>query len=325
MKSIRFGDKPAHQITDKSFKMDIQTLIRDKLKSDPAAGIFPRFKYLNERYIGSLKTNQYLISVNTFGVKFYLLLTTYLNNNYNIFINRKTEEMILVQLTFPEELYKANTIIEGEVVRNNLKEWLFLISDIILYQGNDIRPIFTLDKRISIIKNILKDFVYNMETNPFKLEMKEYFGLEYIENLYKNYIGTLQYRVSGFYFNCVNNYKESMMYIFPENRDDMEKKDVEKRSDSVKAPTHAHTHTRTLDKTNTQTLYAKNTKLPDIYELYIGPDTSHPRVGYACVPDMKTSQNMADRFNAIKGSNQEYVKVECQYSEKFNKWWPICK
>ncbi len=64
-----------------------------------------------------------------------------------------------------------------------------------------------------------------------KMNIKEYFSYEYLEDLYNEYMHTVPYKCSGLFFQHETN-KRGFMYIFPENRTN--KKETTTSSDKPK-------------------------------------------------------------------------------------------
>lgn len=306
MKAIRFGNKQCHQIVDNSMKSSISNHVKKILGVDIT---IKQNLYLNEKNIDLFKRNEYMVSIDTFGVKYFLLLIKYHNTNYNILIKKKTEEMFIVNFDFDNELYDKSTMFDGEFVKNTLGDWLFIVSDIVIYYDDNIRTMYSLDQRLTIIKNILKNVV-DKPDNHCKLDLKEYFSLEFLKDLYDTYIPSLSYKIGGYYFKSVKNSANDIIYIFPENRND---NNVIKKTEDIKMKVPINT----LNKNNKQSFMVHKTNLPDIYELYTEHDRSY--IGYAAIPDLKSSLKLCKMFD--KSDND--IKLECIFSEKFNKWQPI--
>jgi len=64
------------------------------------------------------------------------------------------------------------------------------------------------------------------------------------------------------------------------------------------------------------------TDCPDVYELYDGEKVMiSNKIGVALIPDIKTSKSIRE---VMKNKNvSTSVKVDCCYSEKFKKWYPV--
>ena len=77
----------------------------------------------------------------------------YINGkNYCIFINKKSGIMILAKFTFVASLFDG-TLFDGELIKNDRDEWIFMINDIIYYESQSLIT-QSLSNRIDICKSI---------------------------------------------------------------------------------------------------------------------------------------------------------------------------
>lgn len=94
------------------------------------------------------------------GNPYYMYFTRYEDVNQVMFIDKKVQpgyekpRIILIRGRFHEDLFD-NTLLEGEMVKDEQNQWIFLINDVIGYRGkyleNEIYP-----KRLSKAYDILK-------------------------------------------------------------------------------------------------------------------------------------------------------------------------
>ncbi len=318
MKSIKFGNKKVLQIISN----DMKNVIKNEIKGSSGMELTTRYyNFLNEKNVHLLKNNEYKVCINTFGHKYLLFLTKYNNKNYCIFINKKREDMIHIRFRFCDELFN-NTLFDGELIKNNDNDWVYAITDIILYKDKYVLKNMILDERQKLLKTILdKEYIKDNILDFCLIDLKEYFDLKYLDDIYKRYINSVPYKCSGIYFQHNEDYKKGFMYIFPEFRtndklivatDGKEKeieKNIEKHKESDLEP----------DKKYPFNFQIKKTDLPDIYQLfYYNNKNNLINYGYAGIPNMETSKSLVNIF-AEKGEDAEVV-VNCEYSEKFNKW-----
>lgn len=334
MKPTKFGNKKALQIVSN----DMINNIKNTIKSLSNMDIFSRYYgFLNEKNIHLLREGKYKISVNTFGYKYLLFLTKIDDKKYSIFINKKREDMIYIIFNFKDDLYN-DTLLDGELIKNNKDEWIYVINDIFLYKGENILR----DRNLSTRRNILSEIINNHfqidKMDVCKMEVKELFSIEYIEDIYQRYIKTLPYKVSGLFIQDENNFKKSFMYIFPECRtikDNAINKNNLGNLDSVNTEKKMDNNSKNEDKDKIEDKMDKideikikrkymnfqieNTEFPDIYELYCYDKNNKViKLGYASVPDIETSKFLIKIFE--KEDNKKIVK--CEFSEAFNKWIP---
>ena len=220
--STIFNNKKIPQISSSTVRSDIKKLINN-IGTFNLTGKY--YTFLNRKNINVLKELNLIASLSTFGKKYVLFMISYKNKDYNIFINKKNEEMLMVNIRFDNsensdvsQLYKG-TLFDGELVKNSKGEWIYFINDISYYQGiNIITDDFNM--RQSLIDNILKNNYKHYPNNTCIIEQKRYYGLEYIEDLVNTLIPSINYKCSGLYFKNTNNYSDNYLFIFPECRSD---------------------------------------------------------------------------------------------------------
>jgi hypothetical protein len=295
MKSIRFAKKKALLITSQN----LVNVIKKNIINNTNIDIFTKsYKLVNSKNINDLNRFNYKCTLRSYGKLYILYLIKINNQNYCLFINLKKKDIISVRVKFKDSLYNG-TLIYGELLKDNDKNWIFVTNDIYLYQGKLLNN-FNLDKRIEILKNI---FVteYNKDDNidPCTFKVKQYFEYKYLLSLKDDYSKDLNYRISGYMFNRTDLINDNYVYIYPENRNNNDNKENE--------------------------IFFKisDTKLPDVYELYCYDNNNLVKYGYASIPNIKTSKLIQKIFddNAENGD----IIVSCKYSDQFNKWIPIRK
>ena len=192
--------------------------IKQKIKQIGSFNLSSKYyTFLSKKNVNNLKESSFLVSLRSFGKNFILFVTKLNDKNYCIFINKKNESMNIVQFHFNQEIYDG-TMFDGELVKNNLNNWIFIINDIAYYKGkNIITERFT--KRQSIINNILQN-EYKNNNNNFYIIKKDFFGYEKINDLVDKYQECLNYKHSGLYFKNVDNFSDNYLFIFPECRTD---------------------------------------------------------------------------------------------------------
>ena len=122
-------------------------------------------------------------------------------------------------------------------------------------------------------------------------------------NVKESYIPSLPFTVNGYLFKCENNASYDILYIFPECRNKQkndEEKKVQKKVDDVESP-------KIVEK-NEATFLTKMTEYLDVYEIFIFDKTKgkKARIGYAGIPDIKTSVMMKEWFKTVE--DEIYVK-----------------
>lgn len=323
MKPTKFGNKKALQILSGEMINGVKNIIKNLSDMNISSRYY---SFLNEKNIHLLKEGNYKISINTFGHKYLLFLTKIDDKKYSIFINKKREDMIYIIFNFSEELYE-NTLLDGELIKNNRDEWIFVVNDLFLYKGKNTLKNMDLSKRRDLLREIVDNSFEIDKMDVCKMEIKELFGMEYMRDIYERYIKVLPYKISGLFIQDENNFRKSFMYIFPECRtikDNVEnanregKKDIQEGEKKMQKILQTQPQTQKVQKKYIN-FQIENTEYPDIYELYCYDRNNKViKFGYAGVPDIETSKFLLKIFEKESDKNI----VECEFSEMFNKWIP---
>ena len=349
MKPTTFGNKKALQILSNEIKDNIKSNIKNMSHLEISSRYY---NFLNEKNMHTLKEGDYKVSVNTFGHKYFLFLTKIDDKRYSIFINKKREDMIYIRFRFEETLYE-NTLFDGELIKNNKNEWIYVINELILYKGDNVLKTKKASERYNLVKTIFSEqFTRDDIMDVCKIDIKDTFSLDYLQDFYDVYIKSVPYKISGIYIQNENDHKKNFVYIFPECRSKDEDKNDHK-SDGCLSKISTPASPKKRGETNTSNnkvveqksepiepikesikddieqrkeptyFKVKITDLPDVYELYcfnkIGKEI---RYGYAGVPNLETSQLLSNLFKEEK-DKQLGIIMKCEYSQQFSKWIPI--
>lgn len=331
MQGVKFGNKQAFKIVSNDIKNNFKNSIKKTCGIEITS---KQYEFLNEKNINNLNCKNYKICINTFGQKYLLYLTKYKNAKYCIFINRKKEDMIFLRMSFNEELY-LGTLFDGELIKNKNNEWIYAISDIFLYKGQNTFDIYKIDERYNLMINIFNnEYEYNNDVDVCKIDVKKYFTCEYLKDIYENYLPSVPYKYSGIFFHNVEinkNDKLGYMYIFPEFRTTREpnkipnnKNNVSKKIQNFSSKNEEEDDDMELkepDRNEKFRFKIKKTDLPDVYGLYYKNNGKITKYGYAGVPDMVTSKLLMDTFDKYDNEDIEVV-VECEYSNILGRWIP---
>ena len=131
--NINFCDARAYNLVDESIKQSIL----DSLKDNYYIKISDRnFYILNKKNLRYIENKPFVLSVKSLGSLYYLYLTKIEGKNYCIYINRRLKEghkfplMVSALYRFDDEIY-SNTLFDGELLRDNDGNWLFIINNLV--------------------------------------------------------------------------------------------------------------------------------------------------------------------------------------------------
>ena len=247
--------------------------------------------------------HQHLLSTKTIGTNYFLFLTKIDDVNYCFYIDRKIKQgynyprIISVKYRFDDSIFK-DTLIEGEIIRDNDKNWHFLISDLLIYRGANVTS--NISTRFNLLFNLVTNY-YNkddtLEICPLKI--KKIFSYDEWDDL-NTFIPKLNYNCRGLYFYTLNSKCTNYLYLFPRNNNYFQKKiETSNKLESI--------------------FDVCKTDRPDIYDLYcLDTDLKRLNYGIACVRSIIISSQLRKIF-----LDKTTFRMSCEYSQKFKKWIPI--
>lgn len=285
------------------------------------------------------------------GNPYYMYFTRYEDVNQIMFIDKKVQpgyekpRIILVRGRFHDDLFD-NTLLEGEMVKDERNQWIFLINDVIGYRGKFLETeIFP--KRLSRAYDIMK----NMYRQDALMDVCQFHVKKVFPAIQKHWDDILQlneelpYTNRGVYmWPFLIKYKPKLM-----NFDDSLIKTVtrkvkddptfrEARQLQVPSPALAELEQETsslaislpvpvasfpskivLD-TNQRTMYLRKTENPDVYNIYETENATN-KIGFAHVPSLQISKKLRAIFKDLTVAMT--VPFVCSYEDKFQKWTPI--
>jgi len=300
---ISFCDRIAHNIKSNEIKQEILDVLERKYNIKI---IQKHFFKLTDDSVNHIISTPHVVSIKTNGNPYIMYLTKYENKEIIYFIDKKIHptyqlpRIIINNGRFNEKLFEG-TILDGEMVSDNDKNWLYLISDMIVYKGEYLIKLM-LPERIKLLYNML-DNEY-IEENPMdmcKYKVKPYYNLC---NDTLNNISNIEFpfTIRGIYFWAFNlKYKPKLL-----NLDDnlIQKVNIKTKENLDFIVKNNNIQVKSLIKTQN----------PDVYKI-IEDNT------FACVQDIKTSHLIRNEFK--DSFLNEIKKFKCIFNIKFNKWTPL--
>jgi hypothetical protein len=332
---ISFCNKQTLNIIDDNFKESVL----DNLSKKYYIKIKDRtFYVIKKNNIKFIENNSYILSIKSLGALYYLFMTTIDNINYCIYIDKKVKEghnfprMLIVNYRFDETIFN-DTLLEGELLKNNDNDWLFIITNLLLYKG-EIQKNKTIVFRLRTIYDILTNNYTkddHMEICP--LYVKRLFSYHELDTIMKEYIPTLNYKVRGLYFEGLKNQKRDKrnklqncndhLYLFPRNMSFEKsvtkeiditsyKSEIKKKEEIKKS--------QVIDMTNKDfiTFMIRKTDKSDIYNLYCLDNEEIKKYGIAWINSLKMSKKISKNFK-----QKDSYNVNCKYSKEMEKWYPL--
>lgn len=332
---ISFADRVVYNIKTN----DMKDLILEQLYKLYGIKIIQKhYHKLDENNIKYIKNNPHLCNLRSNGNPYYMFFTLYNDNPIIYFIDKKVHpgyqkpRILLVRGLFDEKLFQ-NTLIDGEMVKNNDNKWLFIMNDIIVYEGNHLLRTY-LPVRLNIMYQLLNNqYTQDKIVDVCEYRIKTYYYVckESIQNLIE-LSKKLNYTCRGIYLWSYDLKYKPKLYNFNEEnivsvvrtvKDDTDFKMLnENVSKDDKTDIKNIVLQELSPKEETKCLFMTQTDFPDVYELYENENVLNtPKIGVALIPNLHTSKMIRIAF---KNKNSiSFIKVKCIYNTIFNKWHPV--
>lgn len=273
---------------------------------------------LNNKSVYFLEKTQHIISIKSTGTNYYLFFTNINNTNYCFYIDRKIKQgyslprIISVKYRFSDVIFE-DTLIDGELIKNEENYWMFLINDMYIYKKQKLEC--NIINRFNKIYDMLKNhYTIDKDIDICPLIVKKLFLYNQYDFLITQFIPSLPYKTKGLYFNTLNTKHANQLYIFNDENKRENRVPYNKKKDAK----------IDIDNMNTNSSHKifkiVKTNQTEIYDLYCKIDNSDSLTKYnvACIPNLKTSKFMkrllSTKLNAF---------VYCKFNNKFNKWEPL--
>lgn len=308
-KQISFCGKIAHNLVDDNQK----EYFLNKLYNNYQISITDKdYIVLKEKHINQILKHRYYLSTVSNGNRYFLFLCIYEGRKLNLFIDHKVKKgykyprILNVDYDFDIELYKKNTLMSGELVKKVNDSWLFILSNLIIYDGCKLN--MNIIGKMNIIYRILtNDYKYSIK-QPCELKVKKIFKMNDINTIQNDFIKHIDYSIKGLSLYADNPTFHNYIFIYKQeeiNIDTIIKKIEEKLS--------------TIEHLIEHVFNLKKTKIPDIYELYTLYNSKEYKYGFAHIPSLKMSKYIKELF--YKKETDE-LPINCIFSPQFKKWEP---
>jgi len=340
---ISFGDRVAWNIKcNKDAILDeLSTLYNVRI-------IQKHYFNIDDNNIKYLNKIPHLISLRSNGNRYYIYFTLYNDVEIIYYIDMKIHtgyekpRIILARGLFDKSLFK-NTLLEGEMVKTNDNKWIFIINDIIAYEGRKLDDVI-LPERLKIIYKILETkYTPDEIIDVCTYKVKNYYNLskKSIEELLL-FSKELNYTSRGLYFSSyylkhkpklLNFNNDIIISVQKKIKDNavfkelQTKKETIEPSSSLQSSSLPSSSLPSLPSSKPQItsnieLWVSKTDEPDIYNIYDNHNilTSN-KLGIAFIASMQDSNKMRNIFK--DKSTTLTIKFKCNYNEKFKKYQPI--
>lgn len=287
---------------------------------------------INSKSISYLSKQPHVICLKTGGANYFLFLTKINGVNKCLFIDRKTKKgytlprIIAANFRFSDEVFDG-TVLDGELVRDKHDNWMFLLSNIITYKGENVSG--NLATRYNKMYELLtKHYKEDPHFDICYLRVKKLFTYNDYDKMMLQYIPKCGYEIKGLYFNSVNPKLSNHLFMYPNNTKERRntrgadgdtggRKTGGKDSNATGAGSGGGANESDGSLQVIATFVIKTTDKPDIYNLYCMDGSTISEYGIAHIGKMKTSKMLKKWFSENEGKD---CLVSCEFSERFKKW-----
>lgn len=320
---ISFCGKVGFNIKSEDTKRKILTKLEDTYGIKVVAKHYDKF---HDRMMSGINKNLHLMCSRTNGNPYFLYLVKINFTNYCIFIDKKVQQgyfyprMIITHLFMDDAMFKEDVVFDGEMVKIEDDKWIYLINDILVHKNKFLTDM-NLVKRLNLCHEILDKYYSPMDTDIFRIMVKRYFKYNELADMIE-FLKSRPYTSRGIYFkplylkfkDILINFDDSLVCKVDRKK---LKKDFMLMEDVPTVITQEEDNKSTTSSDGARKFNMKKTSQPDVYELYDG-DKYH---SLACVPNMALSKHLRVLFADVNLVTK--LEVNCDYSEKFKKWYPL--
>ena len=228
------------------------------------------------------------------------------------FIIDANPKMIIVPFRFSEDLY-TDTIIEGSLIRDKHKQWVFVWENLMVYKGQVCKdPLITKYKHMY---SILEDnYIEDLDIQVCPIHIKRLFMYDEIEYIFNTYIHSLDY------FNLSKQTKHNSRTLMNFEREKTSSSSVQVSSTTNLVLTEKKDTIGTMSDSNMRTFIIKHSKKTNyIYNLYcIDNNNRIKKYAIARIDSIDKKNFIENKLASCK----KHLFVTCSYSPEFSKWIP---
>ena len=326
---LSFCGEVAQNVVNKESK----EFILNQLKTKYNLAINDNRAYiLNDKSVYFLEKTQHIMSIKSSGTNYLLFFTNINNVNYCFFIDRKIApgytipRIISTKFQFSDSIF-SDTLLDGELVKNEDNRWMFLITDLLVFEGKRLEE--NIISRFNKLYKMLGDsYKINKEFDICPLVVKRLFKYSDYDYLITQFIPSLSYKTKGIYFNTLNTKHANQLFLFPdENRQKRQAKGRYQKAsevDNTPLETNVNLNEGSQNEREEPQGYIfklTTTNIPEIYNLFCRDGSDLFKIEKpAYVHGIKTGR-MIKKCLGTDSSTYVY----CKFNEKQSMWEPVTK
>jgi hypothetical protein len=218
LSKISFCDKECYNVNNNRTKEQIIKYIQKKYKLNI---IEKQYVIINPHMIRNISFHEHLLATFTNGNPYLLYLTRIDGLPCSIYIDRKLKEgysypkIHCVQYMLDSALFDQDTLFTGELIRDINRNWQFLISDLLIYEGVDTKNKNVLS-RFQLIHNIMDNMYKPDPVNDIcPIMVKRLFQYADAKYLIEDFMPNLSYTCKGVVFYTLNSQFSDYAWVIP--------------------------------------------------------------------------------------------------------------
>jgi hypothetical protein len=222
LNKISFCDKECFNINNNQTKDNIVSYVQSKFKIKI---IEREYVSLNPHMLRNISNHEHFLATYSNGNPYLIWFTKIDGNNCSIFIDRKLKDgysypkIHLVQYDIDDHIFETDMIVTGELVRDINREWCYLISDLIIYEGEDITKTKNVLSRFNLLYSVLdKYYKPNPSIESCPLYVKKLWQYSDMDTIFDEYMPSLSYICKGLVFYTMNNQFSNYAWLMPRDR-----------------------------------------------------------------------------------------------------------
>ncbi len=215
---INFASRTALNIKSTDVKKEILDTVENLCQVKIIQKHFEKF---DKNSFSKLNKSPHLVSLRTNGNPYYCYLGRCNFVNQCIFIDKKVQNgyfvprMIIAKFEFDDDLFE-NTLFDGEMLKNDKNEWIYIINDIIAYKNEYLDKLNFL-KRLTLVNNIINKSYRPDKNDICYLQIKKYVTYDKIKLLVEDILPKLPYTCRGIYFKPLYLKFRDILYNFDDS------------------------------------------------------------------------------------------------------------
>jgi hypothetical protein len=333
-KKINFCSSDGFLLND--YEKDFKQIVIDYLYNtlDLSKYRYNVLKDLNK--LKYLQENDHYVSPNYKGFNYFLIFMTFLNKPVCVIIDKKKlsyhKNQLDMKTIFIIKLFVntndkifSGTIFDGKIIQKDNKH-IFLIQDCYILMNKKLLDMEIQDKMIYLNDIINTNFSNQNTCDNFIFKINKLYKYDQLPDLINNIIPNCGIPNLGLIF--YPKFSGIIILHIETKKDDSNKINIETKCiEDVKVVSYnllnnykelLLSRSYSYEKEGkTKVLFIKKTNIPDVYNLY--ENINDVKLGIAHIPNMKISHYCAENIG------NEFVKFNCIFNTKFNKWIPLEK